>query len=283
MKILSTKGWDDYELLDSGNSHRLERFGKYIISRPDPQAIWKPLLLNDSWNNADAKFLNNKWVKKTNFQEKWILGYKNVKFFAKLTPFKHTGIFPEQSLHWDFIEDALSVRKGAKILNLFGYTGISSLIALKNNAKVTHVDASKPAMDWFKENLTVSNLLDKPVRFILDDAASFVKREIKRNNLYDGVLLDPPVYGHGPGGERWSFNANFPALLNLCKNVLSKNPLFVIANAYAISSSSIMLENLFKDEFSGLSGNIDCGELALEEKSGRFLSTGIFATWKKQN
>ncbi len=286
MQILSTKGWDDYELLDSGHGYRLERFGKYVISKPDPQAIWEKSLTDADWNKANAKFSaqggsasggkNDIWKTKPNFPSKWLLKYKEISFYAKLTPFKHTGIFPEQSINWDFMENLLkkSTNPQPNILNLFAYTGIASMICLANGAKVTHVDASKPSIAWAKENQEASKLLDKPIRYILDDAIAFTSREIRRGNKYEGIIMDPPVYGHGPNNEIWDFNESFPALLKNCSDLLSDNPLFVISNAYAISSSSIMLKNLFEDYFP--KGNLEYGELALLQKNKRLLSTGIF-------
>lgn len=274
MKVISTKGWSDYELLDSGNGFRLERFSKYVISKPDPQAIWNQSLPKSQWDAADARFENNSWIKKADFPQKWSIKYKNLEFYAKLTPFKHTGIFPEQSLNWDFIEKLLkNVNYQPNILNLFAYTGTASIVALALGAKVTHVDASKPSIAFAKENQALSNLLDKPIRYILDDAIEFCAREIRRGNKYDGIIMDPPIYGHGPNGELWDFNKSFPILLNNCSKLLSEKPLFVIANAYAVSSSAIMLNNLFQDYFP--KGNLEYGELALEQQSGRLLSTGI--------
>lgn len=280
MKVLSTKGWKDYELIDSGNQKRLERFGKYVISRPDPQAIWKKTLNYSPWEKADAKFENEDWVKNDRFPKQWQVNYKNLKFYAKLTPFKHTGIFPEQILNWEFIETKIKdSTTQPNILNLFAYTGIASLVAAFNGAKVTHLDASKQSVGWAKENQRLSGLSDKPIRWILDDAISFTNREIRRGVLYDGIIMDPPVYGHGPNNEIWDFNKSFPVLLDNISKLLSKTPLFVIANAYALSSSSIMLRNLFEDYFP--KGNIEFGELALEQKNNRLLSTGIFARWSK--
>lgn len=278
MKLISTKGFADYELLDSGNGLRLERFGKYIISKPDPQAIWKQSFSQNRWNNADAKFENGKWNKAKDFPEKWMIKYKNLNFYAKLTPFKHTGMFPEQSLNWDFIQQKINNQKSINniqthILNLFAYTGAASLIAAASGAKVTHVDASKPSIFWAKENQALSSLSEKPIRYILDDAIEFCAREIRRGNKYDGIIMDPPVYGRGPKGQVWDFNKNFPVLLNSCSELLSDKPLFVIANAYAVSSSAVMLKNLFEDYFP--EGDLEYGELAIEQQSERLLSTGI--------
>lgn len=287
MNVLSTQGWQDYELIDSGNGQRLERFGKFILVRPDPQVIWKPEKDNSFWEKADAVYESfgnkGKWINKNKVPEKWQISYKDLSFFCKLTPFKHTGVFPEQSLQWDFMEEKLKgFNRQANVLNLFGYTGIASLAAAANGAKVTHVDASKPSISWARENQEASGLLQKPIRLIMDDAIKFVGREVKRNVKYDVIIMDPPIYGHGPGGERWDFNESFPKLMELCRNVLSANPLFIIVNAYAISSSSIMLNNVLQDYLSDLGGIFEYGELALQEKYGdRLLSTGIFARWFK--
>ena len=284
MDILSTRGFDDYSLIDSGNGRRLEQFGKYIISRPDPQAIWKPLKNEDFWQKADAVYVQNGrkgYWDKNSVPEKWTLKYKGLKFYCRLTPFKHTGVFPEQSLNWEFMEKILEkAGRQANILNLFGYTGASTLVAAGAGSKVTHVDASKPSITWAKENQEASGLSEKPVRWILDDAVKFVKREIKRGVRYDGIIMDPPVYGHGPEGEVWDFNRSFPELVGLCRQVLSENPHFFIVNAYAVSASSIMLVNVVNDFCKNLGGNTEYGELALkEEETERLLSTGIFARW----
>jgi 23S rRNA (cytosine1962-C5)-methyltransferase len=286
MLILKTSGFDDYELLDSGNGQRLERFGKYVLQRPDPQAIWNKLLPSSVWSSADAvyeKLGNNKghWINKNNIPERWLMKYKELSFYAELTPFKHTGVFPEQSLQWDFIQEKISkASRPVKVLNLFAYTGIASLAAASAGASVTHLDASRPMIGYAKDNQTASNLSDKPIRWILDDALKFTGREIKRENKYDAIIMDPPIYGHGPGGERWDFNEHFPLLLKNCRQILTDNPLFIVVNAYAISSSALMLENVLNDYLKELSGTIEVGELALEEKANkRVLSTGIFARW----
>jgi 23S rRNA (cytosine1962-C5)-methyltransferase len=280
MQLLATVGWEDYELLDSGNGMRLERFGKYVISRPDPQTIWKPNLNQSEWDKADAKFFDKDWSP-NNLPQKWPLAYKNVKFYAKLTPFKHTGVFPEQILNWNYMEKKIKEsEKEINVLNLFGYTGIASLVCAANGAKVTHLDGSKPSITWARENQTLSGLLDKPIRWILDDAVEFTAREARRGNLYDAIIMDPPVYGHGPSGEIWDFNKSFPDLLNNCRKILSPNPAFVIVNAYAISSSSLMLANMLEDYLGLAREKIEYGELALQEKSrNRFLSTGIFGRY----
>ncbi len=280
MLLFSTKGWQDYELLDSGNGKRLERFGKYIISKPDPQAIWRPHLSQNDWEKADAIYLDEeKQWNKNNLPEKWELSYKGIKFYAKLTSFKHTGVFPEQILNWEYMENAIKkAGRQINVLNLFGYTGIATLVCAANGAKVTHLDGSKPAISWARENQGLSGLLDKPIRWILDDAVEFTAREIRRGNIYDAIIMDPPIYGHGPNGETWDFNKSFPILLENCKKLLTTNPAFVIINAYAISASSLMLSNMMEDYLNILKEKIEYGELAIEEKTRqRFLSTGIVA------
>ncbi len=282
MQILTTSGWADYELVDSGEGYRLERFGKYIIAKPDPQAVWKRTLTQDIWKSADAIFQNNHWEKQPEFPDKWVMKYKEILFFAKLTPFKHTGIFPEQHIQWDYLEEKIKKSdRPVKVLNLFGYTGIASLIAASSGAQVTHVDASRPAISWARENQNLAQLSDKSIRWILDDAIKFVQREVRRGNRYDGIIMDPPIYGHGPTGELWDFPKSFPELVKLCSQVLSDKPSFVIVNAYAISSSALMLENVLRDYLPA--GELEIGELALEEKNKkRLLSTGIFARWSAE-
>lgn len=283
MQILETSGWGDYELIDSGDGRRLERFGKYTLVRPDPQAIWKPMADSAHWEKTDAVF-DGKWINKNGVPEKWLIKYEDLSLNLKLTPFKHTGIFPEQIINWEFISDKIkSAGREINVLNLFGYTGVSTLVAAAAGAKVTHLDASKPSMTWLRENQEASGLMEKPIRLIIDDALKFTTREIRRGVKYDAVLMDPPVYGHDPEGRVWDFNKDFPKLMENVSQILSSNPLFVIVNTYAISSSSIMLENVMKDYLGKLGGTIQIGELALKEKTGgRLLSTGIFGRWENK-
>lgn len=288
MQIFSTIGWNEYELLDSGDGYRLEKFGQYILQRPDPQIIWKKKLSQSQWDTSDAVFKRitqdkGQWIKKSSLPEAWIMHYKNLSFSVKMSPFKHTGVFPEQHMQWDFITEKIQkAQRQISVLNLFAYTGIASLAAAAAGAHVTHVDASKPAIGWARENQIASNLSDKPIRWILDDAVKFTQREIKRGTRYDAIILDPPVFGHGPDGRVWKFNYDFPKLMDICRQVLSDTPLFIIVNAYAISSSSLMLENVLEDYLGNLGGTITVGELALQEKTNkRLLSTGIFARFEK--
>lgn len=287
MQILTTNGWEDYALLDSGNSLRLEKFGPYTTVRPDPQAIWQPSLSQNIWNSADVIFKRTsadagRWHYRKKLPEKWLMHWKDLAFWTRLTSFKHTGVFPEQSLQWEFIEEQISKAQQPSVLNLFGYTGIASLAAAAAGAKVTHVDASKPTIFWARENAKAAKLQDKPIRWIQDDALKFVEREIRRGNTYDAIIMDPPVYGHGPTGQIWQFNEDFPKLFARGVLLLSQHPLFVIVNAYAISSSALMLQNVMTDSLKNFGGKIAVGELVLEEKeSKRPLSTGIFGRWER--
>lgn len=289
LTLLTTKGFEDYELIDSGNQKRLERYGVFRLVRPDPDAIWRKAD-NDEWEKVDAVFVDDRakphWEHDSSMKEQWLVKYENLVFQARLTPFKHTGIFPEQVVNWEWMENCLAKSKGQKaesphVLNLFGYTGAASLVCAANGAKVTHVDASRPAIGWARENQSLSGLSEKPIRWILDDCLKFVTREVRRGVKYDGIIMDPPVYGHGPGGEVWDFHKSFPELISLCRQLLSPYPLFFLVNAYAISSSAIMLKNVLNDYLSDLGGITEYGEIALEEKIGnRLLSTGLFARWK---
>lgn len=267
---------NNYKLIDTGDGRRLEDFGGYILDRPDPEILWKKSLSENKWRDVNAFFAKD-W-KKRNIPEKWQMEHSGIKFWAKLAPFKHTGIFPEQSGQWDYIFSTLQTRTQISVLNLFGYTGIASLFASKAGAKVTHVDASKPSITWANENALLNNITN--IRWIVDDALKFTEREVKRGIKYDAILMDPPVYGHGPKGEIWDFNRDFPKLLENCKQILSNKPSFVLVNAYAISLSSVTLANTLEDYFKDFGGKVDHGELTLKEESrGRTLSTGIWGRW----
>lgn len=287
MEVLIANHWKDYELIDSGDGKRLERFGKYTLLRPDPQTIWPRNKSDDVWQRVDAVFQEDtkhkgRWTRTDTTPYRWLMQYNDVSFYAELTPFKHTGIFPEQTRNWDWITEQVTSAKQPNVLNLFAYTGVASLVATQAGARVTHVDASKSTIAWARENQTVSNLQDKPIRWIYDDVLAFCQREVRRGVRYDGIIMDPPVYGHGPEGQVWDFTKSFPQLMQLVPQLLTPTPLFLLINAYAISASAIMLENVLKSTMAPLNGKITVGELALEEKgTQRLLSTGIFARWKK--
>lgn len=288
--LLTPPEWKDYELLDSGDGLKYERFGKYKLVRPDPQALWSPHLSQKQWQQADVFFERTradegKWVFRKSVDEQWLMHYQDLSFWVKFSAFKHTGVFPEQAANWQWfrhlISNAPRNNSPIKVLNLFGYTGIADLAAAAAGANVTHVDASKPAIGWARENQEASKLQNKPIRWILDDAVKFVAREARRGNKYDAIIMDPPAFGHGPGGEVWKFNQSFPALMQSCREILTAKPLFVLINAYAISASSVMLCNVLSDVLGEFGGSISHGELCLEESgSKRLLSTGIFGRWQ---
>ena len=293
-KNLTLGDLQDYELLDSGDQLKLERFGSYVLGRPETQAIWRPGLERKDWERANAVFkatndkfghsrprsdVPDKWMLHSKMPEKWLMHHKKLAFYAKLAPFKHTGVFPEQAVQWDWMSELIKKSKReVNVLNLFAYTGIATLACAEAGAKVTHVDSSYPAIGWAKANQIASKLQDKPIRWIEDDVVRFVSREINRGAKYDGIIMDPPVRGHGANGEVWSFNDSFPKLVSDCSKLLSDNPLFFLVNAYAVSFYPSTLENILMDHLPD--ENFECGEICIKEKSlGRMLSTGIYARW----
>lgn len=283
--IFITKSDKDYELLDSGEGMKLERFGKYVLSRPDPEALWKKRLDIKVWNSADAVFTRKGaigvWTKKKDFQKNWVIEHGNLHFEIKLTSFKHVGIFPEQVENWKFIEKQIKKsKKEVNVLNLFGYTGGASLAAAKAGAKVTHVDGSKVALTWARVNQELSGLESKPIRWILDDAISFLRREVKRGNSYDAIIMDPPAFGRGPKGEPWKIEEQFGELFEFCMKVISDTPLFFIINGYASGYSSTAYKNNLLEVQKKFGGVIETGELGIEEsKNERILPAGIVARW----
>ncbi len=280
----------DYELLDSGDGEKLERFGKVVLSRPDPQALWRKNLDEKSWKIADASFSRSEtsaeWIYK-NFDkngklEKWPIDFGGLKFWIKPTAFKHTGLFPEQVANWEWMREILKGNEGVDVLNLFGYTGGASLACAQAGAKVVHVDGSKSAITWARENAELSGLADKPIRWILEDARVFVGREIKRGNKYDAIIMDPPAFGHGANKEIWKIEEHFISLVEDCIKLLSDKPLFFIINGYSAGYSAIAYENVLKPLVEKFGGSIERGELTLEEsKTGRLLPCGIFARFSK--
>ena len=284
--ILITKPSKDYELLDSGNGEKLERFGPHILSRPDPQALWEKKLSSLEWGKAMASFKSSaqkgSWSTKAEQVKQWDISIANLNFRLKLSSFKHVGVFPEQSPNWEWIrETIIKAPRKVSVLNLFGYTGGATLSAAQAGAEVCHVDGSKVAIASARENAELSGLSDKPIRWILDDAATFVAREVKRNRKYDAIIMDPPAYGHGPDGELWEIENSFLPLLQNCKRLLSDTPLFFLINGYASGYSAISYENNLCDLLKDYKGNIEGGELTIEESgSGRLLPAGIFAKWE---
>ncbi|MBP0979173.1 MAG: class I SAM-dependent methyltransferase [Oscillospiraceae bacterium] len=244
--------WLDYELLDASWGERLERWGDVILIRPDPQIIWKSQKNNKYWEDYSARYIRSRsgggsWEIKKKFKESWVINYKNLKFLIRPTGFKHTGLFPEQAVNWDFIIDEIKKSgREIKLLNLFAYTGGASLAAAEAGASVCHVDSSKGIVSWARENAVLSKLDSRPVRWIVDDCNKFIAREYKRNNRYDAIVLDPPSYGRGPGGEIWKLEENIYDLLSTCVNILSDQPLFFILNSYSTGLSSGVMECLLK-------------------------------------
>jgi 23S rRNA (cytosine1962-C5)-methyltransferase len=286
--ILVTKASSDYELLDSGEGEKLERFGQIVLSRPDPQSLWRKYLSADEWNRADGTFARDgkdgSWNFKKDTPEKWPINFAGLKIIIKPTAFKHTGLFPEQSTNWEWLKRVIgnSEKKDLEILNLFGYTGGASLICAQAGAKVVHVDSSKAAINWGKENAELSGLSDKPIRWILDDARVFVEREIKRGRKYDGIIMDPPAFGHGAGKELWKIEEHFLDLVENCKKILADNPRFFLVNGYSAGYSAIAYQNNLLDLEKKHGGKVEIGELAIEESgSQRLLPAGIFARWEK--
>ena len=284
--VLSPQTWVDYELLDSGDGAKLERFGKYTLARPDKSILWQRTLADKIWNQADAEFVlgengEGQWHNKTKMPSKWLMRYGDLSFWARLTPFRHTGVFPEQAAHWDWMSEKIkSAKRPVNVLNLFAYTGMATMVAARAGASVTHLDASKPTLAWARENAQSSGLAEKPIKWILDDAIKFVKREGRREHKYDGIIIDPPVFGRGPQGELWRFAKSFPALIEACQALLSEQPLFVITTAYEIEESSLMLANVLADWLGQRGGAIEAGELVLQPKTGNcLLSTSVYARW----
>lgn len=283
--ILAVCPDEQYALLDSGDGEKLEQYGGFVLSRPDPQALWKKHLPTKDWTGADAVFLRDgkstTWKTKAHLPQKWAIEMGGLKFWVKPTSFKHTGLFPEQASNWYWLEGVIrSAGRELEVLNLFGYTGGASLACAKAGAKVCHVDGSKSAISWARENAELSGLKDKPIRWILDDAAAFVRREIKRGRKYDGIIMDPPAFGHGPNGEMWKIEENFLEFLDLCKEILTPNPAFFLINGYASGYSAIAYENALRDLL-GKEGDLEKGALTIREKgTDRLLPCGIFARWK---
>jgi 23S rRNA (cytosine1962-C5)-methyltransferase len=267
----------DYELIDSGEGEKLERFGEFVLRRPDPQAIWRVERLED-WSKADAVFNNGKWKEKKELPKFWNVKINDLVFKISLSSFKHTGVFPEHVENWKWISSLLqSPVSNLKILNLFGYTGGATLAAAKGGAEVTHVDASKPSVARAKENANLSGLDKAPIRWIVDDAAAFVKREIKRGNKYDGIILDPPSFGRGAKGEVWKIEENLMPLLQSCKEIWNGG--FILLNGYAAGYSSDAYAQIVSSVFNIELSKIEKGELYIKEKSERgfVLPAGIFA------
>jgi len=274
----------DYALLDSGDGEKLEVFSGYTVIRPDPRALWYKSQ-EQLWDSADARFIrttsdSGSWNIKKTPPHPWNFHYKDSSFLLRPTDFKHVGIFPEQAVNWNWMSGVIG-KRAPSILNLFAYTGASTVIAAKNNAFVTHVDSVKSTISWANENCKLNNIPADRVRWIEDDAYKFVVREEKRGKTYDAIIMDPPRFGRGSKGEIWKLENDLPKLLSACKQILSPNPLFVLINAYTADLSSLVLSHLMHDVMKGFTGAITFGELATKESSSdRLLPQGIFARWQ---
>jgi 23S rRNA (cytosine1962-C5)-methyltransferase len=302
--LLESPNWADYALLDSGDGLKLERFGPYTFVRPEVQVMWSRALPEKEWAQVHAVFQptseesGGHWKFEKKVAEKWEMQYplppsvppfsegkwgeeRKLRFWAMTTSGRHLGVFPECAAHWDWSADLIQkAKRPIKVLNLFGYTGLATLAAAAAGAQVTHVDASKKAVTWARDNQALSGLTAKPVRWIVDDALKFVQREGRRGNQYDGILLDPPKFGRGPKGEVWEIYKSLPNLLEACRQVLSDKPLFVVVTVYAVQASAIHVGQALEDMMSKFDGNVESGELVTREQSAvRLLSHAVYARW----
>jgi len=287
MKIVND--FKDYEIIDMANGEKLERWGEYTLVRPDPQIIWKDKSTN-LWNNANAKYTRSNtgggsWHINKSIPSYWIINYKDLKFNLKLMGFKHTGLFPEQAYNWNLIREKIkNANREVKVLNLFAYTGAASIAALKEGASVVHVDSSRGMIDWAKENVKVNNLEDIPIRFLVDDVRKFVKREIRRGNKYDIIIMDPPSFGRGSKNEVWNIENDLDELIKDTSILLSDDPILFIINSYTTGLSKTVLENLINLNINNkYKGMVTSHELGLPMKdSNLVLPCGITARWEKE-
>lgn len=282
------KDWKDYEILDMANGEKLERWGNYILERPDPQIVWQDKTFNDKWKKVDAIYHRSKkgggyWENINNIKASWQVKYKDLTFNIKQMGFKHTGLFPEQAVNWDYMIDKIkNSNRKIKVLNLFAYTGGATVACAYAGADVVHVDSSRGMVLWAKENIESSNLTDRNVRFIVDDVIKFVKREIRRGNKYDAIIMDPPSFGRGANGEVWNIEESLYPLIKLCMEVLSDNPLFFLINSYTTGMSPKVLENiLYMTLDKKYKGKISSGEVGLPMKdSNLILPCGIYGLFE---
>jgi 23S rRNA (cytosine1962-C5)-methyltransferase len=288
LSVIETAGLPDYTLRDSGGGRKLERFGPILVERPEPQALWQPKLDSGAWLKAHAVFSGDdegqkgKWRIDRPVPASWPIRVKNVIVLCKLTGFHHLGLFPEQLPHWEWMLEGLRRIHGERprVLNLFAYTGAASLLAAAAGAEVTHVDASKKAIAWAKENQAASQLSDAPIRWILDDACSFVAREVRRAKTYHVVLVDPPKFGRGPNNEIWDLFARLPELLRNCAHLLDRSSGRLCLTVYAIRASALAIDGLAREVLAERAGCFESGELAILEQSGaRAIGTSLFTRW----
>jgi 23S rRNA (cytosine1962-C5)-methyltransferase len=285
LETLVAKPWGDWGLIDCGNGQKFERYGDITVVRPEPQAMWQPA--HNDWD-PDATFVpgsdeegGGRWVQHRAVPPQWELSRGGVRFHASLTPFRHLGFFPDMAPQWDWMRERAAE---AEILNLFGYTGVGTLLLSEAGAKLVHVDASKKSVEQGKDNARLSVMEDRPIRWIVDDATKFTAREVRRERRYDGILLDPPKFGRGPTGEVWRLEDNLAPLLADCRKLLDENSRFLVLTVYAVRMSALAIGELVKQVLGDLGGTVEMGEMAVrEEARGLLLPTAIFARWSKSD
>ena len=288
LETLIAEPWPDWGLIDCGNGQKLERYGDINVVRPEPQAMWAPA--NSDWD-PDATFVpgsdeegGGRWVQHRPVPRQWELSRGNVRFAASLTPFRHLGFFPDMAPQWDWMRAKIQQGRAAdaEVLNLFGYTGVGTLLLSDAGARLVHVDASKKSVEQGKENARLSSVDDRPIRWMVDDAGKFTAREVRRGRRYDGILLDPPKFGRGPNGEVWRLEENLALLLADCRRLLDENSRFLVLTVYAVRMSALAIGELVKQTLADLGGTVQMGEMAVrEEARGLLLPTAIFARWSK--
>jgi 23S rRNA (cytosine1962-C5)-methyltransferase len=290
LQLITSDGFTDYALLDCGAGRKLERFGAVVVDRPEPQALWRPHLPKAEWAKAHAVFSasgeddeKGKWRVDKRVPDAWPVRIDGVTMLCKLSGLWHLGLFPEQNPHWDWMLERLAAVKGERprVLNLFGYTGAASLLAAKAGAEVTHVDASKKAIQWGKENQTASGLDAAKIRWLLDDAAKFAARDVRRGKTYHMILVDPPKFGRGPEGEVWDLFKNLPPLLEDLAKLLAPEAAMVLT-VYAIRASALAFDQLLREALNGKGGSFETGELAIRARSGPLVPTSLFVRWSNQ-
>lgn len=286
VNLLTSPAWEDYRLLDSGNGRKLEQIGPYRLIRPEAEAVWSPMMNEAEWGKASAEFVpsaeenGGHWKVLKKLPDSWKIRYRDLTFKVMLSNSKQLGIFPEQACQWDWVVERIQAKaEPMKVLNLFGYTGAISMACAAAGAKVTHLDASKKAVAWAKENQALSHVPTDRIRWILDDALKFVQREARRGSFYEGVILDPPKFGRGPKGEVWEFYKGFPALLETCAAVLSERADFMLVTAYAVKASSVTLYNALREVNRKRNGSVSVGEVCNCDDHGRMLSMAVYGRW----
>jgi 23S rRNA (cytosine1962-C5)-methyltransferase len=287
-KTFTAPRWESYALLDSGKGRKLEQFGPYRLVRPEPRAVWRPALPESEWTKTEAEYIPNEvggggeWVFREEIETKWAMNYRGLRFWCQVDVSKQVGVFPENAVHWDWIEELVwGAGQRIRVLNLFGYTGLASLASARAGAAVTHVDASQRAVRLGRENQVLNGLEDRPIRWIVEDAFTYTRREVKRGSRYEGLILDPPKYGLGPKKERWEFFKGFGTLCETLGEVLSDSPLFMVVTAYALERSPEVLVPYIEAMMKGFGGKLEYGDLVSTEVSaGRKISQAITARWK---